>query len=178
MLLPINKILCPTDFSEASITALKQAIELCDHFGATLCLVHVVPSISRLTSSVPLDVNRETCELDLSEYEDNLHRCAQKLLREMINDYMPTGMKFCTIVAEGDAATEIMRTAEDEQASLIVLAAHGMTGWRNIEFGSVAERVVRRSSLPVLIIHTPRESAITAGKEHSTNEEQEVEAVA
>lgn len=176
MLLPINNILCPTDFSNASITALKQAIELCDHFGAALCLVHVVPSISRLTSSVPLDVNRETCELDLSEYEDNLHRCAQKLLREMIDDYMPTGMKFCTIVAEGDAATEIMRTAEDQHASLIVLAAHGMTGWRNIEFGSVAERVVRRSSLPVLVIHTPHEGVISSDEEHSINEEREVAA--
>ena len=67
-----------------------------------------------------------------------------------------------------------MRVAEDERASLIVPAAHGMTGWRLFEFGSVAERVVRRSSLPVLIIHAPRESLIPSDEEHSINEEQEV----
>ena len=61
------------------------------------------------------------------------------------------------IVEEGDAANEIVRIAEDERVGMIVIATHGMTGWHQVAFGSVAERVVRLSSRPVLSIRSPRE---------------------
>jgi hypothetical protein len=51
-----------------------------------------------------------------------------------------------TVVGHGDAASEIVRIAEHEHADLIVIATHGMTGWRRVLFGSVAERVVRLAS--------------------------------
>lgn len=50
----------------------------------------------------------------------------------------------------GDAASEIVRIAEEENVDMIVIATYGMTGWRRVAFGSVAERVVRLAKCPVL----------------------------
>ena len=157
MLLPIQKILCPTDFSDPSYEALKTAYELCSHFDATLCLLHVLPAMSRAAWAAPLEVDHERYEPDLSEYEDALYDRAQQKLHEVIKERIPKEVKSCTLIGRGEAANEIVHMAEDEQASLIVIAVHGMTGWRQVAFGSVAERVVRMSNLPVLIIRTPHE---------------------
>jgi nucleotide-binding universal stress UspA family protein len=49
-----------------------------------------------------------------------------------------------------------VRIAEHENADLIVIATHGMTGWRRVLFGSVAEKVVRLAKCPVLTIRAPQ----------------------
>jgi nucleotide-binding universal stress UspA family protein len=49
---------------------------------------------------------------------------------------------------------EIIRTAENEKADLIVIATHGMTGWREFAFGSVAEKVVKSAECPVLVLRS------------------------
>lgn len=157
MLLPIKKILCPTDFSDPSYEALKNACELCSHFGATLCLLHVLPAMSRAAWAAPLEVDPEMYEPDLFEYEDALFDRAQQKLHEIIKERVPNEVKSCALVGRGEAANEIIHMAEDEMASLIVIATHGMTGWRQVAFGSVAERVVRMSNLPVLVIRAPHE---------------------
>jgi nucleotide-binding universal stress UspA family protein len=58
-------------------------------------------------------------------------------------------------VTTGEAAPEILRMAQKEQVDLIVIATHGLTGWRRLVFGSVAEKVVRQASCPVLTIVAP-----------------------
>ena len=51
-----------------------------------------------------------------------------------------------------DVGMEIVRIAEDEFADMIVIATHGMTGWRRIPFGSVAKKVVEEAKCPVLVL--------------------------
>jgi universal stress protein A len=62
-------------------------------------------------------------------------------------------------VTTGEAAPEILRIADKEQVGLIVIASHGLTGWRRLVFGSVAEKVVRQAPCPVLTIVAPPEAA-------------------
>lgn len=157
MLLPIKRILCPTDFSDPSYVALKNAIELATHLEAELCLLHVVPEIPRPTWASQAQVNEQEFDDDLSEYEEWLHRSAQQKLHEVIQQRIPKGVKSRALVSKGDAAYEIVRIAEDERAGLIVIATHGLTGWRQLAFGSVTERAVRLSDCPVLTIRAPRE---------------------
>lgn len=157
MLLPIKKILCPTDFSDPSYESLKNACELCSHFGATLCLLHVVPAMPRPAWAAALEAEREIYDPGLSEYEDALYDRAQQKLHEVIKERIPKEVKSCVFVGRGDAANEIVRMAEDERVGLIVIATHGLTGWRQVAFGSVAERVVRLSNRPVLTLRAPRE---------------------
>jgi len=58
-----------------------------------------------------------------------------------------------------EAAPEILRIADKEQVDFIVIASHGLTGWRRLVFGSVAEKVVRQAPCPVLTIVAPAEAA-------------------
>lgn len=142
-MLPLRKLLCPTDFSEPSREALKVAIEFSSHFGAQLSLVNVVP----LLPVLPPDPNYA---FKVPEYEQMLHSDAEERLNELIEESTTRGTNICTIVGHGDAASEIVRIAEKENVDMIVIATHGMTGWRRVVFGSVAERVVRLAKCPVL----------------------------
>jgi nucleotide-binding universal stress UspA family protein len=58
-------------------------------------------------------------------------------------------------VEEGVPAQAIDDVARREKADLIVMATHGRSGWRRFLFGSVAERVIRTTCLPVLVIPPP-----------------------
>jgi nucleotide-binding universal stress UspA family protein len=60
------------------------------------------------------------------------------------------------IVTNGNPAVEIARIAESENVDLIVIATHGTSGWQRFFFGSVAEKVVRIASSPVLTIRGPQ----------------------
>ncbi|MEJ2081744.1 MAG: universal stress protein, partial [Acidobacteriota bacterium] len=64
------------------------------------------------------------------------------------------GIRTRTMVTHGDPAREIVRIARDEDADLIVIATHGLTGWQHIVFGSVAEKVVRTADRPVLTVRS------------------------
>jgi len=141
--LPLKKLLCPTDFSEPSREALKVAVEFASHFGAQLSLVNVVP----LLPVLPPDPNYA---FKVPEYEQMLHADADERLNELVGKVTTPGVNIRTIVGRGDAASEIIRIAEKENVDVIVIATHGMTGWRRAVFGSVAERVVRLAKCPVL----------------------------
>ncbi len=67
-------------------------------------------------------------------------------------------MRTRDLVTTGEPAPEILRIAAEEHVDLIVIASHGLTGWRRLVFGSVAEKVVRQAPCPVLTIAAPPEA--------------------
>ncbi len=144
-MLPIEKILCPTDFSQPSCDGLATAGEMASHFGSELLLVHVLPVLPAL----PPDPN---FVFNVPEYELALHADANERLCKLAEEMTAKGVKTRTQVGHGDAGSEIVRIAAAEGAGLIVLATHGATGWRHVVFGSVAEKVVRLAHCPVLTV--------------------------
>ncbi len=142
-MLAIKTILCPTDFSEPSREAMKIAVEFASHFGAKLCLVHVVPLI-------PIVLSDPNYVLKVPDYERLLHTDAEEKLSRLTAEMTAEGATVHTIVGHGDAASEIVRIGEQQNVDMIVIATHGMTGWRRVVFGSVAERVVRLAKCLVL----------------------------
>ena len=146
-MLPFKKILCPTDFSEASYEALKAANELALHFSAELYLIHIVSPI------VPASPDFAPSVLPLAEMEAS----AEKSLQEVAQQRVSKGLNVRQIIVLGEAADEIIRVSEQEKVDLIVIATHGQTGWRHFVFGSVAEKVVRLAPCPVLTIRAPHE---------------------
>jgi nucleotide-binding universal stress UspA family protein len=152
----VKKILYPTDFSDCSYEALKVAAEIALKEGAELYLLHVLPDMPHRLLDPDLIKESEEFEPGLSEYEEALNRRAQQKLHEVIAQRVPKDLKPRTLVTRGDAASEIARIAEAERAGLIVMSTHGMKGWREVELGSVTERVVRLSTRPVLTIRAPR----------------------
>ncbi len=149
-MLPIKKILCPTDFSEPSYEAVKVANELAVHFNSWLCLLHVVSLTPILASSM------ETSAFNVNAYQKALETSAQEQLREIMAKYISSGLRtWRPIIVSGSAAEEIVRIAEEEQSDLIVMATRGLTGWRHLVFGSVAQKVVQLALCPVLVIGPP-----------------------
>jgi universal stress protein A len=149
-MLPVKLILCPTDFSEPSEEGLTVARELASHFGCDLLLAHVLPVVPAL----PTDPN---FVFNVPEYERALHADAAAKLAEMAQASAAKGVKTRTTVGHGDAGIEIVRIAQEESADLIVIATHGLTGWRHVMFGSVAEKVVRLAHCSVLSVRARRE---------------------
>ena len=144
-MLPIKRILCPTDFSGPSLQAVRAACELAEHFASQLCLVYVVPTI-------PLPTSDPSYDFELPEYEKILHDDAVRKLRNLREEAIKPGVAARTIVGHGQAADEIVILAEREKVDLIVIATHGTTGLRHFVFGSVAEKVVRLAPCAVLTL--------------------------
>lgn len=155
-MLPLKRILCPTDFSDASYEALKTANELALHFSAELSLIHVV-------SPVPTSVMADTpapappASFDVASYQQELEADARKSLQDVAERRVSKELSTKMFVVPGSAAAEIVRVARDENVDLIVIATHGQTGWRRWIFGSVAEKVVRLASQRVLTVPAPEQ---------------------
>ncbi len=146
-MLPFKRILCPTDFSEPACSAIKAAGEMAETFSAELILLHVVGAIPAL------DTPTGMVGFDVAAYQKELTDSAERSLQERLEEHVPEGVNARALVVHGEAAHEIIRVANEENADLIVLSTHGESGWRRRIFGSVTEKVIRHAECPVLTIH-------------------------
>lgn len=149
-MLPCNRILCATDFSEASFEALKTANELAAKLSAELLLEHVRPA-----TSLSPDV-MATPGFSMQSYEQQIEQDTRKRLEDVAAKRVPQEVRKRLIVRAGDAGHEILETAARERVDLIVIATHGMSGWRHYLHGSVAERVIRHTPCAVLVVRCPQ----------------------
>ena len=150
-MLPIKNILCPTDFSDPSYEALKAADELAVHFGATLHIVNVVP----LVPIVEAPIGVESASFNVASYQQELEGQAQKSLKNLAEQKISRGVTAVTEVLIGNASGEVMRYAGEKGIDMIVIATHGLSGWRRFISGSTTEQIVRQASCPVLTIRKP-----------------------
>jgi nucleotide-binding universal stress UspA family protein len=139
---PIKKILVPTDFSPHSDYALQYALMLAGAFKARILLIHV---IEPLTYSV-------TDTLTVTNHFEALKTIANPLLENIRKRFQKKGLKVETNVLTGVPYREILNKGRQTQADLIVMGTHGRTGMEHILLGSVAEKVVRLASCPVVTV--------------------------
>src|ERR1700683_2731883 len=103
-MMPPKIILCPIDFSNPSDDALKVAAEFASRLGSGLCLVHVVPMIPRLPSASTV--------FHEAEYEEELHKDAERRLNRMAQELGQRGLAVKSIVGTAnDTSMEILRIA-------------------------------------------------------------------
>ena len=135
-------VLCPVGFSEASRSALRYAAAIADHFGARLTVLAV-------NDPLLAEVAATTGRLQslASETSRNLERFCRETLTP--GSAGPKTMEFR--VAVGKPAPEILREAKTLQSDLIVISSRGRSGIRKMFFGSTTERVLRETSVPVLV---------------------------
>jgi len=150
-MLPIKNILCPTDFSDPSYDALKASDELAAHFGATLHIINVVP----LVPIVEAPIGVESASFNVASYQQELEGQAQKSLKNLAEQKISRGVTAVTEVLIGNAAGEVIRYAGEKGVDMIVIATHGLSGWRRFISGSTTEQIVRQASCPVLTIRRP-----------------------
>ena len=146
MAFPWKKILCPIDFSDPARAAMKVAVDLCRQFGAELTLFHAyeLPGYTLPEGSV---VASPKMLQELADQADS-HLAEWRRLAEGMG-----AARVVTAKGIGEPALEIVELARDGGFDLVVVGTHGRTGLRHALLGSVAERVVRRASSPVLTVH-------------------------
>lgn len=145
-MLPLKCIVSPTDFSEPSLEGLQNALELVDKFDAELIVVYVIepPGWAGLAYSPPVS--------NLVDITQALKEEAVKNLNKLQSEIIPDHVRYRLLTVEGKPAEEIVKIADEESASLIVIATHGYSGFHRFVFGSVTERVVRTARCPVLTV--------------------------
>jgi len=153
-MLEIKVILCPVDFSEFSIRAYLYALSLAEHYGAKVVVQHVV-EVSRYPYA---DYVASTG--DYAEFSRALHDGAKQRLQAFLksNSHDVAHSEF--VVHEGTAPDCILSYAEKCKADLIVIGTHGRRGYDRVVLGSVTNRVMRRTSCPVLAICTPQQESV------------------
>jgi len=142
----IRSLLIPTDFSDLTEHTLDYAIGLAVALNASVELVHVhySPALSLQNGDLTMPVD-PTLE---AEYEAS----AQQRLDKLAEKYRGCGVTVSGRLLSGVPHAEIIRAAEEGGADLIVMGTHGRTGLAHLMMGSVAERVVRGSPIPVLTV--------------------------
>jgi nucleotide-binding universal stress UspA family protein len=126
----LKRILCAVDFSDASMKAVEQAAGLAEKTGAELAVAHVVEEAK---GAGALEADRQW----------------------LCGWVSPKLRKHCSIdeiVRQGNPAEQIVSTADDSRADLIVLAAEPRRFLDSLFFGSTVEKVIRHASSPVLVI--------------------------
>ncbi len=146
----VRTILLTTDFSDTSTQAVEPAVTLARRFGARLVLVFVEED--RLP---PLVVEYMAVGVEdvLSQQVDR----ARERLEEYAGSYLQGVEDLDLVIGVGTPHVEIVRLADERQADLVVMATHGRGFISHAILGSTAERVIRRSPCPVLVVREPAE---------------------
>jgi universal stress protein E len=136
----LHHVLCPVDFSEASRASLRCAVAIAEHFKARLTVLTVDdPLLAQVAAHGGPSLTGET-ERELRRF------CGSAVERPA-----SSGVELTYSVVIGKAASEILRHARDGKADLIVMSSQGRSGARKMFFGSTTERVLRETTVPVLV---------------------------
>jgi nucleotide-binding universal stress UspA family protein len=150
----IRKILVPTDFSRCADAALDYALTLGERFGATTELLHVweVPQGIGI-EAMPFVAMQGGERLSLMDF---VRAEAEKSLDEKVAELKRRGVVVSSRLVPGNAAQAILDASTG--FDLIVIGTHGRGAVMHFLLGSVAERVVRKSKIPVLTVRSEGES--------------------
>jgi nucleotide-binding universal stress UspA family protein len=134
-------VLCPIDFSESARGALRYAAVITAHFGTRLTLLAVNDPLLEEADEMA----------GMAHLADDTLRDMERFLGETFAS-RPHGVADVRLeVTTGKPAPEILRVSRDTHSQVVVMSSHGLTGFRKLFFGSTTERVLRETSVPVLV---------------------------
>ena len=138
-----ERVLVPTDGSDGARAAAEHAVELAAASDAALDVVSV------------LDANAVGYELASTTIRDALEERGRRSVQQVLELAADTDLQVETAVLQGTVARSIVEYADEHDADCIVIGTHGRTGAERVLLGSVAERVVRLASVPVIGVKAP-----------------------
>ena len=141
-----RKILYPVDFSESSLKIVPYVQSVAIKFESKIYIIFAARVFDYFTSiHVP--------HPSISKFEKEVIEGAEKRLYEFLDENFNEFPHTKTAVVAGDASEEILNYIEEQRIDLVIMATHGRKGMDKIIFGSVAERTVKNSPVPVMVVN-------------------------
>lgn len=142
----IKKILCAVDLSEHSHKVAEYAITLAKALGAEITVLYTAPSLSQY---VGFHVPPSSIENFVGEIVTGAEQSMDEFIAEAFTD---PDVKVKGVILSGYAAQEIIGYATTNNMDIIVMGTHGRTGIDRILFGSIAEKIVKTATMPVMTV--------------------------
>lgn len=140
-----SKILFATDFSEVSEFAFDYAYTLAKKFNGKLIIMHVINEPVDLRGFYVPHISFDSLEQEIAD-------AAEKMMKKFCSGKLQDFTNYETVIVSGIPYEEVIRKADEEEVSLLVLGTHGRAGIDHLLFGSTAERVVRRAHCAVMTV--------------------------
>jgi nucleotide-binding universal stress UspA family protein len=150
-----KKFLCATDFSDSARRALEVTFQMAQLCRGRVIAQHVVSPVPVPGSPIGPGGLVGSIRFDTVLYQKELLKSARARLEELVGELAGKDVETEIVVGIGPAAGEIVRLAEKKKIDLIVVGAHGHTGFRRWVSGSTAEKVVRTANCSVLTVPLP-----------------------
>jgi nucleotide-binding universal stress UspA family protein len=148
-----HKIVVPVDGSEPSDAAVALALKLAKEEEAELIFVHAVElnKIVALAGPAPIDPSIAI---------DAACQMGKELLDDVKKRAVEAGCRATVELPEDECVASVLEIARQRRADLIIVGSHGRSGIRRALLGSVAEGILRRSPIPVLVCHAPPQASM------------------
>jgi nucleotide-binding universal stress UspA family protein len=143
----LTRIVCPIDFSAASDHAIEQAVVVAGYYKARIAAVHVMSPVHAAAPAVAVPGAAPVEEVELAQ--------RRMMVAERLAPAAAVGVAvdvFVDIGQVGRPADRILERAAGLRADLIVMGTHGTSGFERLVLGSVTEKVLRKSTCPVLTV--------------------------
>ena len=145
----IKKILFPVDLSDVSDNIAPWVIMMAKSFGARINIVFVLRSFDYLHSF-------QLGQPQIDNFVLSFLKGAEEKIKQFVDINFKDYTNFKTEIVQGDPADEIIQYITSRSIDLVIMGTHGRKGLNRILFGSVADRVVKMSPVPVLTVNPYR----------------------
>ncbi len=156
MPIKIAKILCPTDFSDLSLQAVRYAREFATTFDAQIHCLHIIDEANQYWSTMGPE------SAPIGPAVEDLQSHAEAHMKNFADEHL-VGLKFAPItkVVSGRPCEEIVQYALESTIDIVIIATHGRGGLVHALLGSTTEKVVRKANCPVLIVRKQEHDFVT-----------------
>jgi nucleotide-binding universal stress UspA family protein len=124
-------------------------LSVSEKYDAIIYLLHVIADISQWSGY-------QAPYISMAQYQKEASKDAEEILRKICEEQLQGCPDFQKSILTGDPAQEIIKAIEAEEIDLVIMGTHGRKGLEHVFFGSVAENVLRKSPVPVLVINPHR----------------------
>ena len=142
-----KKVLFCTDFSKYSDCAFAYAFGIAKRDEGVLYIIHVIP-----TTTDPHNYERWLTKEVLDKIKTTLQEDHEKMFNDKYLNHIKDKTKVKIVTESGREDEKILKFAQKEKIDIIVIGTHGRTGIEHVFYGSVAEKIIRRSPIPVFVI--------------------------
>jgi nucleotide-binding universal stress UspA family protein len=146
----IKKILFPYDLSQSGRESIPYVLSVAETYHSEIYLLHVVDDLGKWGKAYIPHPSMDT-------FQAEALKAAEKGIDEICEEELKGYSLFQRKVVSGDPITEILKTIESEDIDLVIMGTHGRSGLEHMFMGSVAENVVKKSSVPVMTIRSRSE---------------------